>query len=192
MFTGIIEELGKVRKVSRRGNLTLFEISANDILSDAKPGDSIAVNGACLTVVKIAQLTVEFEAMPETIRLTNLGVLRIGDKVNLERSLKVGDRMSGHFVLGHIDCPGVIRRKMTFCGNLRFDIAIPLEFMDFCRPKNSIAVDGISLTVQERKPALISVYVIPHTLKNTTLGFRNPSDKVNIEFDTLIKNSSRH
>lgn len=187
MFTGIIEELGVTKKISHRGSITLFEIKAQKALGDTKIGDSIAINGVCLTAVAINKDSLVFEAMPETIRITNLGSLKIGQKVNLERSLKVGDRVSGHFVLGHIDCLGIIRKKGYFNGNLAFDIAIPPEFIKYCLAKGSIAVDGISLTIADRRSNIFSVYIIPHTLKNTTLGFKGPSDKVNLEFDLLVK-----
>lgn len=190
MFSGIIEELGQLKNISRRGKVTLFKIQADKVCLDTKIGDSISVNGSCLTVVKNENKFLSFEAIPETLKITNLGFLRIQDKVNLERSLKAGDRISGHFVLGHIDCLGIIRNKNYVGGNLSFEIAVPVQFMQYILPKGSIAVDGISLTIAERKSATFCVYVIPHTLKNTTLGFKGPSDKVNIEFDILAKKTN--
>ncbi|MFA5145490.1 MAG: riboflavin synthase [Candidatus Omnitrophota bacterium] len=186
MFTGIIEELGEVKNISKRLNTTL-EIQAEKVLEGVKTGDSISVNGACLTVIKKTTRSLVFEAMPETLRATNLGALRITDKVNLERSLKVGDRLSGHFVTGHIDCAGVIRKKSYINNNLCFEIAIPAQFLKYFLPKGSVAVDGISLTLVNQRSGAITVYIIPHTLKNTTLMFKGPSDKVNIEFDILTK-----
>ena len=187
MFTGIIEELGEVKRVSRRGNITLIEVSALKITEGVKIGDSVSVNGVCQTIVKVSKDSFSFEAMPETLKITNLGILRINEKVNLERSLKVGDRVSGHFVLGHIDCLGIIRRKAIVSGNLAFEITIPVGFIKYCLPKGSVAIDGISLTIQEKRANFFSVYIIPHTLKNTTLSFKGPSDKVNVEFDMLAK-----
>ena len=189
MFSGIVEELGVVRGLGRSGNIIRFEIGAEKTLVDVKVGGSIAVNGACLTVIEIKKDRFIFEVMPETLKITNLGVLRTGDKVNLERSLKVGDRISGHFVLGHVDCLGVIRKKGYDKGNMAFGIAIPPEFIKYCLPKGSVTVDGISLTVADKRSNMLHVYIIPHTLKNTTLGFKGPSDKVNIEFDILAKQS---
>lgn len=189
MFTGIVEELGEIKSISKKGNTTLISIKADTVLGDVKIGDSISVNGACLTVVKNENPLLAFEAMPETLKVTNLGILRISDKVNLERSLKVGDRLSGHFVCGHIDCLGVIHKKNYIGGNLAFEIAIPAQLTKFVLLKGSIAVDGISLTVVSKKSNTFSVYIIPHTLKNTTLSFKGPSDKVNIEFDILAKKS---
>ncbi len=187
MFSGIIEELAQVKRITKMGTNTLFEIKAEKILPDTKIGDSISVNGVCVTVIKKESESFVFEAMPETTKITNLGLLRVQDKVNLERSLKIGDRLSGHFVSGHVDCLGIIRRKNYREGNLCLEIAIPLNFISYCLPKGSISVDGISLTTVNKKSNTLSVYIIPHTLKNTTLGFKGPSDRVNIEFDLLTK-----
>ena len=187
MFTGIIEELGEVKRISRRGSNTLIEIRATLTQEGTKTGDSICVNGACLTVIKKEAGILTFEAIPETLKLTNLGVLRVSDKVNLERSLKIGDRLSGHFVTGHVDCIGVIRRKNYINNNLSFEIAVPAQFLKYCLVKGSVAVDGISLTLVNKRGNTFCVYIIPHTLSNTTLGFKGPSDKVNIEFDILAK-----
>ncbi|MFH1888621.1 MAG: riboflavin synthase [Candidatus Omnitrophota bacterium] len=189
MFSGIIEELGEVIKISRRGNLTLLMIHARIIPQDTKKGDSVSVNGTCLTVVEKAEDSVSFEVMPETLKATNLGNLKIKGKVNLERALKIGERLSGHFVTGHIDLTGVIRRRRYVNGNLCFEIAVPVKSMRYILPKGSVAVDGISLTVMDKKASTFAIYVIPHTLKNTTLGFKGPSDTVNIEFDILAKKS---
>ena len=185
MFSGIIEELGEVRKIRRIGRNTLLDVRADRISQDANIGDSIAINGTCLTIVKIHNNIIGFEIMPQTLRATNLGYLQFGDKVNLEQSLKVGDRISGHFVYGHIDCVGVIRRKTLIQDNLCFEITIPIKSISAVLPQDSIAVDGISLTVQNKKGNIFSVYIIPHTLKITTLGSKCPSDRVNIEIDKL-------
>lgn len=187
MFSGIVEELGEVKRISRQGVIAVFEIKADKALDETKIGGSISVNGACLTVIKIEKDILSFEAMPETLKITNLGSLKLSDKVNLERSLKIGDRLSGHFVTGHIDCIGIIRRKNYSGGNLCFEIAVPPKFICYVLPKGSIAVDGISLTIQDKKSSAFFIYIIPHTFKNTTLGFKGPSDKVNIEFDILAK-----
>jgi len=189
MFSGIIEELGYVKSISKAGNNTVLVIGSSKILEDTKIGDSISVNGVCLTVIKKDKDTLTFEVMPETMKISNLGGIRILDKVNLERSLKIGDRLSGHFVTGHIDCLALIRRKHYLNGNLGFEITVPFEFMKFCLAKGSIAVDGISLTIARRNSNSFTVYIITHTLKNTTLGFKGPSDKVNIEFDILAKST---
>lgn len=192
MFSGIVEELGKIKKISKRGSITLLEVQANKVLEDTRVGDSASVNGVCLTVVKKESDTLVFEVMPETLKVTALGFLRIYAQVNLERSLKIGGRLSGHFVTGHIDCTGIIRKKNYINNNLGFEITVPLSFMRYCLDKGSIAVDGISLTIVSKKSNSFFVYIIPHTLKNTTLGLKGPSDKVNIEFDILAKASEPH
>ncbi len=187
MFSGIVEELGQVKKISRSGNYAVLETKSAVASQDTKIGDSIAVNGVCLTVIQKKDDCLSFEVMPETLKITNLGLLKIGDKVNLERALKIGNRLSGHFVSGHVDCLGVIRKKSLVSGNLAFEIAIEQKFIANIILKGSIAVDGISLTVAVKKSNTFSVYIIPHTLKNTTLGFKGPSDRVNIELDILMK-----
>lgn len=187
MFTGIIEELGVVKAISRKGAVTVLAVKAQMCAQDVKVGDSIAVNGVCLTAVKIENDSLSFELLEETLKLTNLGKLKIKEKVNLERSLKIGDRLSGHFVTGHIDCAGVIRNKTHILGNLCFEIAVPKEFLKFIVPKGSISLDGISLTVVNRRSDTFSVYIIPHTLRNTTLSLKGPSALLNIECDILAK-----
>lgn len=187
MFCGIIEELGKIKSISKRGNVNLITIEADKVLRDTRAGDSISINGVCLTVVKKESDALSFEVIPQTLKITSLGSLKISDKVNLERGLKVGDRVSGHFVTGHIDCVGIIRKKNYINGNLCYQIQVPLEFISYCIPRGSIAVDGISLTIADKKSNTFSAYIIPHTLENTTLGFKGPSHKVNVEFDILAK-----
>ncbi len=179
--------MGKVKGLSRQAKAILLTIEANKVLEDVKIGDSVAVNGVCLTVVRKEKNALSFEMMPETAKITDLGVLRISDRVNLERSLKLGDRLSGHFVLGHVDCLGTIRSKGFRRDNLVFQIACDRKFEKYIIPKGSVSLDGISLTVGDKKAGIFSVYIISHTLKNTTLGFKGPSDKVNIEFDLLAK-----
>lgn len=187
MFTGIVEELGQVKKITRQAGITLLEISAKEVSVDTKIGESIAVNGVCLSAVSIGNNSIGFEIIDTTRKNTNLGLLKIGQRVNLERSLKVGDRVSGHFVSGHIDCLGLVRRKSLRNGSFEFEVSIPASFMHFCLPKGSIALDGISLTLANARANIINVCIIPHTLKNTTLNFKGPSDKLNVEFDLLAK-----
>lgn len=187
MFTGIVEELGQVKKIAHQAGITLLEVGAKEVLVDTKIGDSIAVNGVCLTVVSLGNNSVSFEVIDTTRKNTNLGLLKTGQRVNLERSLKVGDRISGHFVSGHIDCLGLVRRKVLRNGSIEFEISIPASFMRYCLPKGSIALDGISLTLAGARANIIKVCIIPHTLKSTTLNFKGPSDKLNVEFDILAK-----
>lgn len=187
MFTGIIEELGQIRKISRLSLRTVFEIKAEKTLEGTRQGESIAVNGVCLTVIGKTKDSLIFDAIPETLKNTNLGTLKPADKVNLERSLKIGQRLCGHFVTGHVDCPGIIREKRLVSGNMSFEIALPAAFARYIIPKGSIAVDGISLTIADKKANTFRVYIIPHTLAHTTLAFKMPSHKVNIECDILAK-----
>jgi riboflavin synthase len=190
MFTGIIEELGKIKKISLRSGVTFLEVSAKKTLLDTKIGDSIAVNGVCLTVVEITKDYFSFEVMSQTIKNTNLGLSKLGQVVNLERSLKVGDRISGHFVCGHVDCLGLVRRKSLRNGSVEFQISVPPAFMHYCLPKGSVSIDGISLTLAAVRANIFTVCIIPHTLKNTALNFSGPSDKLNVEFDILAKRSA--
>jgi len=189
MFSGIVEELGEIKAISRRGNLSIFEVKADKTLEETAIGDSVSLNGVCLTVIKKSPGILAFEVMPETLKVSNLGFLKPCSKVNLERSLKIGSRLSGHFVTGHVDCMGVIRNKNYINNNLSFQINYPSEFLKYVLHKGSVAIDGISLTIADRKSGSFNVYIIPHTLKNTTLGFKGPSDKVNIEFDILAKSA---
>lgn len=191
MFTGIVEELGKVKKVTRKAGITSLEIKAEKVLEGTKIGDSIAVNGVCLTVVSIGKDSVIFEVINQTIKNTNLGLLNIGQAVNLERSLKTGDRISGHFVSGHIDCLGIIRKKILRNGNFEFEISATSEFTRYCLPKGSISLDGVSLTLAQVSGNVFKVCIIPHTLKNTTFNSKGPSDKLNVEFDLLAKSVSK-
>jgi len=194
MFTGIVEELGQVKNISRQAGITRLEINAKEVLADTKIGESVAVNGVCLTAVEIDPVParrgwVSFEVTAATRKTTNLGLLKIGEAVNLERSLKLGDRVSGHFVLGHIDCLGIVRRKVLRNGSFEFEISIPAVFTRYCLSKGSIALDGISLTLTGARANILNVGIIPHTLKNTTLNFKGPADKLNVEFDILAKKS---
>ncbi len=187
MFSGIVEELGTVSKFSRQGRVSVLEVACRDVVQGVKTGDSIAVNGACLTVVSSGAAALKFEVMDQTVQTTTIGQLGPGQRVNLERALRVGDRISGHFVSGHIDCVGVIRKKRHTGNDLVFDIAIPSEIMRYIILKGSVAVDGISLTIAARRPPVFSVAIIPHTHANTTLKGKGPSEKVNIECDMLAK-----
>ena len=187
MFTGIVEETGRVEGVSRRGSGYVLAVSAQRVLEGTRIGDSIAVNGVCLTVVKIGANRLEFDLMPETFKTTNLGTAGAGSRVNLERSLKVGDRVSGHFVSGHVDCRGVVRSKRRSAGNLCFEIAVPAPVLRSIVVKGSVAVDGISLTVMEKSAGTFGVYIIPHTAAQTTLEDKGPSSTVNVETDMLLK-----
>jgi riboflavin synthase len=187
MFTGIVEELGIVDRIENYRGIRFIVIKTDKLFQDTKLGDSIAVNGVCLTVADINKSKVGFEIISETLNNTNLRDLRLRDKVNLERSLKLNGRLSGHLVSGHIDCIGIIRNKYIKYGNTVFEIAIPDKIIRYIIPKGSIAVDGISLTITEIRGNMFSINIIPHTLKVTTFGIRRPSDRVNIEVDIIGK-----
>ncbi len=188
MFTGIIEDLGKIKRLEKKTSIwTLALESMKEPPSDLKIGDSVSVNGVCLTLVKKEKSNLFFEVMLSTFKKTNLGSLKIGDRVNLEYALKVGDRISGHFIYGHIDCVGIIKRKSYIEDNLCFEISFLKEVSKYIVEKGSISVDGISLTVDSVRSGVFTVYITPFTLKNTNLQFRRTGDKVNLECDYLAK-----
>lgn len=187
MFTGLVETLGRLVEVIDQGPGRRLTIAAGELTQDASLGDSIAINGCCLTVIEIAGDRLAFEAGSETLSRTNLGQLAAGDRVNLERSLSVGDRLGGHYVTGHIDAVGSLmeRRDDPPWANLRFKL--PAGLASQVASKGSIAVDGVSLTVVEAQQDSFTVALIPHTLEVTTLGQRKPGDAVNLETDVLAK-----
>lgn len=189
MFTGLVQAMGRVLRVEDEGSGRRLAI-AWDGLADDDPivlGESIAVNGCCLTAVTIDRERFEVQAGPETLLRTNLGARGAGDRVNLERSLKVGDRLGGHFVQGHVDTVATLRERRTE-GEWEFlAFAIDPAWTPLMVPKGSIAVDGVSLTLVEVSEDGFSVMLIPHTLAVTTLGLLHPGDAVNIETDMLAR-----
>jgi riboflavin synthase len=187
MFTGIVEELGVVENLTKRQNFLRLGIKAKKILPGLKTGDSIAVNGVCLTVIEIKKDAVFFDCIEETLKLTNLGRLRLNDKVNLERPLKSEGFLSGHFVTGHIDGRGKIVKKINKGEQLDLFVAADKEILAYLVPKGSIALDGVSLTLVETGQNGFSVSLIPHTLRMTILGFKKSGDWVNIEVDIFAK-----
>lgn len=188
MFTGIIEELGRIIRINRKSDSMKLIISGNKIIQGISVGSSIALNGACLTVAD-ARIDNSFEVdvVPETIKRTNLGELKEGDFVNLERSVRIGDGLEGHFVLGHIDGVGIINKKESKENSFIVEIKVDSELTKYIVKKGGVAVDGISLTVVDVTSNSFNVSIIPYTYKNTTLGFKNTGDKVNIEVDILAK-----
>jgi riboflavin synthase len=190
MFTGIIEGLGSIvgfdRKTSNR-SAAKMKISLGKIAKGLKVGDSVAINGVCLTAVGISKGITEFEMVGETIKKTNLGSLERGDKVNIERSLKVGERLEGHFVLGHVDGVGIISKIEKQSNQIQIWIKLTKELSKYIIKKGSITVDGISLTVVDTLKDQFSVSIIPHTMKITNLRYKKVGDKVNIETDILGK-----
>lgn len=187
MFSGIVEALGTVAEIRDEPPGCRLIIHEPTIAAETSVADSISVNGCCLTVVETEQQTMAFDAGPETLARTNLGDLRRGSRVNLERALAVGDRMGGHFVSGHIDGTGKLlqRHDMGEWSDFWFEVPRPLAVQ--MASKGSIAVDGVSLTIVESDPDRFSVALIPYTLAVTTLGPMKVGDKVNLETDILAK-----
>lgn len=190
MFAGIIQGLGKVEKLSAAkgsGKAAQMTVDLGRLSRGLKIGDSISINGACLTVVGIKNSSASFEMVGETMKKTALGSLTIGDKVNIEQSLRVGDTIDGHFVMGHVDGVATIIEKQKQKNQTKLWIKIDKKLMKYVVPKGSIAIDGISLTVVDVMKDKISVALIPHTLTITTLGIKDKGDKVNVEMDLLGK-----
>ena len=188
MFTGLVEEVGTVRSVTAVGNGARVVIEAAVVLGDAQLGASIAVNGCCLTVVEYDATSWAADAVPETLDRTNLGALRPGDAVNLERPLAADGRYGGHVVQGHVDATAaVVAIDELDDGSFRFTFELPPAIADYVVEKGSIAVDGISLTVARVDSSTFSIAIIPHTHEVTTIGRRTVGDRVNLEADVLAK-----
>jgi len=192
MFTGIVEEIGKVAGITKTRVGASLKIKTKSIGADAKLGDSVAINGVCLSVVEIKGDILSFDVIRETLSNTSLGDLKINDPLNLERSLKPDSRMGGHFVTGHIDYKGKIESMIKGSEGIGVKIYLPEEFSNFVVKKGSVALDGISLTVAEVERKNFTVYLIPHTLKVTTLGNKKKGDFLNIETDLLAKYIAKH
>jgi len=187
MFTGIIEGFGTISGIKPSGQSRRMAINADYELDNTKIGDSIAVNGACLTVVSFSGKRFEVDVSPETVAKTTLGKAKIGDSVNLERALCISDRIDGHLVSGHIDGIGTIKSRKTEENAIIITFNIPESVSYYIIKKGSVAVDGISLTVNECDHESFQVSIIPHTAKLTTLGFKKISDSVNVETDMIGK-----
>ncbi|HEX9861466.1 MAG TPA: riboflavin synthase [Nitrospirota bacterium] len=187
MFTGIVEELGTVRSVSKGAKSAVLKITASTVVSDVKQGDSICVNGVCLTVAGFTGAGFSADVMAETLRRSNLGELGAGDRVNLERALRLSDRLGGHIVSGHIDGVGSIRSIVNEDIANVFTVDAPADVMRYIINKGSIAIDGISLTVVDHTEDAFRVSIIPHTAAQTTLGFKKAGSKVNLEPDVIAK-----
>lgn len=187
MFTGLIEEIGRILYINRRGQMINLSIEAKEILDDVKTGDSISINGTCLTVTAVGDTSFTVQAVAETLSRTTLDTVRKGDAVNLERSLRLGDRLGGHLVQGHVDGIGRIVSKKGTADNVEFGISPEPELERYIAEKGSITVDGISLTVTYVRKGEFGVSVIPHTLRTTTLNNLMVGDKVNLETDIIAK-----
>ena len=187
MFTGIIGEIGTIAGVVRTAGGRRLTINATQAASELAVNDSVAVNGVCLTVTDLAAPTFTVEAVEETLVKSTLGSLATASRVNLELPLRVGDRLGGHMVLGHVDCTGEIRGIRKLASSWMLEIAHPPEFGRYIIPVGSIAVDGISLTVAEKGGGSFKISVIPHTLEKTLLSEAAAGQLVNLEFDLLGK-----
>ncbi|MDD4239166.1 MAG: riboflavin synthase [Desulfotomaculaceae bacterium] len=187
MFTGIIEEIGALRSIKRGADSAQLVIEAERVLQDSQVGDSIAVNGVCLTATRFDNHQFTADVMAETLAKTNLGLLHSGDKVNLERALRLGDRLGGHLVSGHIDGVGTITRQERHDIATLFTVSAPREIMCYLIKKGSVAIDGTSLTVVDLTTEHFRVSLIPHTTHATVLGLKRVGDTVNLEADIIGK-----
>ncbi len=187
MFIGLVEEKGEVLSFHQQPEAWRLRLRANRIADGISKGDSIAVNGCCLSVVEIGPGVLEFDVLEETRRLTNLKDVGLGDPVNLERSLSFNGRVGGHFVTGHVDGVGEILSIVRKGQDVLLKVKAPKGFLQYIVYKGCIAIDGISLTVADVMDDVFSMWLIPHTLEVTTLGGREKGDAVNLEFDLLAK-----
>jgi riboflavin synthase len=187
MFTGIVEETGRVTAFTQGPDSWQLQVVASLVTSDVKLGDSVAVNGCCLTVTKFDGAHLWFDVLEETRRLTNFAQLATGSLVNLERSLRADSRLGGHFVTGHIDVPGRVEVFEARGKDYYLQVHAPGGFARYLAYKGSIAIDGISLTVAEVQGDSFAVWLIPHTLAATNLRSKKAGDAVNLEFDLLAK-----
>jgi riboflavin synthase len=187
MFTGLIETVGTVVKVDRRGAAARLVVTASIPPDEVSLGDSIAVNGICLTLVGTEGVAFAFDVSPETLDRGGFKHLGGGSRVNLERALRLGDRLGGHIVTGHVDCSALVTERREVSGNIVLTFRVPAEFSRYLVAKGSVAIDGISLTVNSVNGDSFSVNVIPHTAVQTTLQVKKPGDEVNIETDILGK-----
>ena len=187
MFTGIIEEIGKVSEVNPIPGGKTIKISAIKILNDISVNDSVSVNGVCLTTTQVDEQGFKVDAVGVTLEKTTFSELQISSPVNLERSLKLSDRLGGHFVLGHVNGTGVIKEIIKLGNNYLVRVNVPNNLKKYLIDEGSITIDGISLTIAELKDSTIGISIIPHTWNNTTLQYKNAEDRVNIEPDVLAK-----
>ncbi len=186
MFTGLIEDLGKVNNINKFEGYWNIEIKTQ--FDDIKVGDSIAVNGVCLTVVTFTKKNISFDIITESLDKSNFSDLNVGEYVNLERCLRLSDRLGGHIVQGHVECVGKITSiENLIDGQVIFEVSFDKRFLKYCIYKGSITLDGISLTIMEILKSSIKVSIIPHTLKNTCLGFKKVNSSLNIETDLIAK-----
>lgn len=187
MFTGIVEELGTVISLKRGSKAAILTIKADLIFEDLKLGDSVAVNGVCLTATKINGNIFQADVMNETFNRSSLGILKKGSVVNLERAMEANGRFGGHMVAGHVDDVGELLDIKQDDNAVWFTIKAPKNIMKYCVEKGSIALDGISLTIAKLSSDTLSVSMIPHTIQNTNFGYKKPGDLINLENDMVGK-----
>ncbi len=187
MFTGLVKATGKVQSVKRKKGRAELEVNLEGLARDLALGDSVAVNGCCLTLTALEGSIGSFDMVPETLSKTNLLQLEEGSTVNLEPALRAGDALGGHFVQGHIDCVGEVLSVESEGDSLRVRVRFPAEFSRFVVTKGSIALDGVSLTVADTSDNQLEVALVPHTIKTTTLGTWEAGYRPNVEFDILAK-----
>lgn len=187
MFTGIIEGLGTIRAIRPDGKGKRLTVEADFNLDQTKVGESVAVNGACLTVVKIGGKRFETDLSPETLGASTFGKAKLGDRVNLERAMRLSDRIDGHLVSGHIDGVGIVKKRENLGNAIMLTIAVPDALSRYMIYKGSVAVDGVSLTINACESKSFSVQIIPHTAGVTTIGTKQNGDPVNIETDMIGK-----
>lgn len=185
MFTGLIQSIGQIHSLKRQGPSAQLRISSRLVNDDLQLGESIAVNGACLTVTTWDSNSFTVDVSPETLKSTTLGQLPINHPVNLERAMRLSDRLGGHLVSGHIDCVALVRRRYEDQNAIRFEFSVSQDVMRYLVTKGSVAVDGISLTVNKVEEDIFTVAVIPHSLKMTTLKDCREGSRVNIETDLI-------
>ena len=187
MFSGIVEEMGVVKSLVRGLDGARLSILAGTVLKDLQVGESVSVSGACLTAAEVGETDFAVDVSVETLGVTTLGTLTAGAAVNLERALKMNDRLGGHLVTGHVDGTGILRERTQAGNTLLLTLEVPEPILWYCIPKGSITVDGVSLTINSVSEKGVSVAIIPHTAKVTTLGIKQPGDAVNLESDLIGK-----
>lgn len=187
MFSGIVEEMGVVKSCERGRAGARLSIMASSILNDLKLGDSVSVSGACLTAAEIGEADFSVDVSTETLQVTTLGALTAGAAVNLERAMKLNDRIGGHLVTGHVDGTGILRERTPDGQTWLLTFEVPASILRYCIQKGSITIDGVSLTVNTVSERGVSVAIIPHTANVTTLGIKQPGDAVNLESDLIGK-----
>ena len=187
MFTGIVEELAQIKSINKKDKGFRYSFLASSVLDDLHIGDSISVNGVCLTIIAIEKNLISMDLVEETLNKSNLGELKVDDYVNLERAMKANGRFGGHIVQGHVETVGVILDKQIQDEEALLSVGLDPEWIKYCIPKGSITLDGISLTIANINGNIVEIALIPHTIKHTTLGFKGKSDTLNIETDIIGK-----